>query len=226
MHKIAILIVEDDKEVARNLQLYLSHTCKVVDVAFDGKEAFNRYLEYSYDCIISDIEMPLTDGITLFQKIRSLDPFIILMLFSGHTHEKYLLEMVTLKLDAYVMKPITSKKIDAMLENILTHTQKETKVICSQKDIVYSYLSKKLTCKEQSVSLSHFEIIVMELFLDNKHWMLTHEALMDALYPHEEGSHSRIKNVMKRLRQKLSFLEIKPIVGVGYQLLCQGDRHG
>jgi len=68
MHDIAILIVEDDKEVAHHLQLYLSHTCKVVDVAFNGKEAFNRYLEHSYDCIISDIEMPFTSGITLFQK--------------------------------------------------------------------------------------------------------------------------------------------------------------
>jgi DNA-binding response OmpR family regulator len=226
MHKIAILIVEDDKEVAHNLQLYLSHTCKVVDVAFNGKEAFNRYLEYSYDCIISDIEMPLTDGITLFQKIRSLDPFIILMLFSGHTQEKYLLEMLTLKLDGYVMKPITSRKIDEMLECILNHNKKEAKVICSKQGIVYSYLSKRITCKELCVSLSHFEIIVMELFLNDKYFIISHEALIEALYGNAEGSRSRLKNLIKRLRQKILFLDIKSLVGVGYQLVCQGKVHG
>jgi len=134
--------------------------------------------------------------------------------------------MITLKLDAYVMKPITSKKIDAMLEGIIHHNKKEDKVICPREGIVYSYLSKRITCKEVSVSLSHFEIIVMELFLDNKTFITTHEALMEALYGNAEGSRNRIKNLMKRLRQKMPFLDIKPLVGVGYQLVCQGKMHG
>ncbi len=226
MHAIAILIVEDDREVASHLQRYLSHTCKVVDVAFDGKEAFDCYVNYDYDCIISDIEMPLCDGITLFQKIRSLDPFIMLILFSGKTQEKYLLEMVTLKLDCYVMKPMTSKKIDEILKNILNHTLKEAYVICSKQGIVYSYRSKRLTCKEFSVSLSHFEIIVIELFLNDKHFSVTHESLMEALYGSEEGSRDRVKNLIKRLRQKIPFLDIKPLKNVGYQLVCKENVNG
>ena len=48
MQEISILIVEDDKEVAHHLQLYLSHQCKTVDVAFHGKEAFERYLNHQW----------------------------------------------------------------------------------------------------------------------------------------------------------------------------------
>ncbi len=226
MQEISILIVEDDKEVAHHLQLYLSHQCKTVDVAFHGKEAFERYLNHRYDCIISDIEMPLFDGISLFQKIRSLDPFITLILFSGHTQEKYLLEMLTLKLDGYVIKPITSKKIDDMFETIIAHTKHDHAIICPQHSILYSYRSKMLTCKEHSVSLSHFEIIVMELFLNDKQFKVTHEALFEALYENEDVSKNRVKNLIKRLRQKIPFLTIKPLVNVGYQLACPEHPHG
>jgi len=226
MKRIAILIVEDDKEVAHHLQLYLSQKCSTVDLAFDGKEAFDRYLNYHYDCIISDIEMPLLDGITLFEKIRSLDPYILLILFSGHTQEKYLLEMVTLKLDGYVMKPITSTKIDQMYEEIITQTKNNHMVICPQHTIVYSYLSKMITSKECCVSLSHFEIIVVELFLNNKYFIASYESLLEALYGNGNVSKDRLKNIIKRLRRKVPFVSIKPLVNVGYQLTCSEHYHG
>lgn len=226
MHEISILIVEDDQEVAHHLQEYLSQKCKIVQIAFNGKEAFEYYLNNRYDCIISDIEMPFFDGIALFQKIRAIDPFIILILFSGHTKEKYLLEMVTLKLDDYVMKPITSKKIDAMLKRIVSHNKIDQKIICSHHDVHYSYVSKVITCKEVSISLSHFEIIVMELFLNNKYFKVTHEDLLESLYESENGSKDRIKNLIKRLRQKVPFLKIKSLINVGYQLVCHEANHG
>lgn len=226
MSSLCILIVEDDKEVASHLQLYLSPKFSRVDIAFDGKEAFEKYLNYDYDLIISDIEMPYDNGITLFQKIRKLDTDILLILFSGHTQEKYLLEMVTLKLDGYLMKPITSKKIDEILEKVLA-CKEAVKVICKEHDIAYSYLSKIITCKEKSVSLTHFEIIVMELFLKQKAYKVTHEMLSEALYDDEEKNvKDRTKNLIKRLRQKLPFLKIAPLVHFGYQLMCTEYNDG
>lgn len=225
MSSLCVLIVEDDEEVASHLQLYLSSKFNRVDIAFNGKEAFETYLNNRYDLIISDIEMPYENGITLFQKIRKLDTDISLILFSGHTQEKYLLEMVTLKLDGYLMKPITSKKVDDILEKVLA-TKEVVKVICSKHDITYSYLSKMITCKEKSISLTHFEIIVMELFLKEKAYKVTHEMLSDALYGDEDNAKNKIKNLIKRLRQKLPFLKILPLIHFGYQLVCMEHKDG
>lgn len=225
MSSLCVLIVEDDEEVASHLQLYLSSKFNRVDIAFNGKEAFETYLNNRYDLIISDIEMPYENGITLFQKIRKLDTDISLILFSGHTQEKYLLEMVTLKLDGYLMKPITSKKVDDILEKVLA-TKEVVKVICSKHDITYSYLSKMITCKEKSISLTHFEIIVMELFLKEKAYKVTHEMLSEALYGDEDNAKNKIKNLIKRLRQKLPFLKILPLIHFGYQLVCMEYKDG
>ena len=219
MAELFVLIVEDDNEVAHHLQLYLSTKFNHVDIALNGKEAFEKYLNHRYDLIISDIEMPYDNGITLFQKIRKLDADILLILFSGHTQEKYLLEMVTLKLDGYLMKPITSKKIDEILEKVLA-CKEAVKVICKEQDIAYSYFSKMITCKEKSVSLTHFEIIVMELFLKEKAYKVTYEMLIEALYDDTDNAKNKIKNLIKRLRKKLPFLKIVPLVHFGYQLVC------
>ena len=70
MSSFFVLIVEDDTEVAHYLQLYLSPKFSRVDIAFNGKEGFEKYLNHRYDIIISDIEMPYENGISLFQKIR------------------------------------------------------------------------------------------------------------------------------------------------------------
>lgn len=225
MSSFFVLIVEDDTEVAHYLQLYLSPKFSRVDIAFNGKEGFEKYLNHRYDIIISDIEMPYENGISLFQKIRKLDTDILLILFSGHTQEKYLLEMVTLKLDGYLMKPITSKKIDEILEKVLA-CKEAIKVICKEHDIMYSYLSKMITCKEKSISLTHFEIIVMELFLKEKAYKVTHEILAEALYDDEDNAKNKIKNLIKRLRQKLPFLKIVPLVHFGYQLVCTEHNDG
>lgn len=225
MSALCILIVEDDEEVASHLQLYLNPKFSRVDIAFNGKEAFEKYLNHQYDLIISDIEMPYENGITLFQKIRKLDTDILLILFSGHTQERYLLEMVTLKLDGYLMKPITSKKIDDILEKVLA-TKEVIKDICSKHKITYSYLSKMITCKEKSISLTHFEIIVVELFLKEKAYKVTHEMLSEALYGDEENAKNKIKNLIKRLRQKLPFLKIVPLIHFGYQLVCVEHHDG
>lgn len=226
MRVMSVLIVEDDKEVAQNLQLYLSSHFSTVDVAYDGNVAFQAYLNQSYDVIISDIEIPYLNGIALFKKIRKLDPFIKLILFSAHTKDTYLLEMVTLKLDDYLMKPITSRKIDAMLSQLLNGAEQEQKILCAKNNVAYSYLSKTITCKEKTVSLTHFEIILIELFLENTAWKVTHEMISETLYPGELEVKGRIKNVIKRVRQKLLYLKIISLPYKGYQLVCSETLDG
>ena len=83
-----------------------------------------------------------------------------------------------------------------------------------------------ITCKEKSISLTHFEIIVMELFLKEKAYKVTHEMLSDALYGDEDNAKNKIKNLIKRLRQKLPFLKILPLIHFGYQLVCMEHKDG
>lgn len=226
VYQISVLIVEDDMEVARNLQNYLKKRCLVVDTCYNGREAFEKYLSFNYDMIISDIEMPLENGISLFKKIRSLDHEISLVLFSGHTHEAYLMDSITLKLDGYIKKPITSKKLDELFQKILSSKRPSSYTLCHKHNISYSYTSKTITHNDHIISLTHFEISVIELFIGNKDHLVTHESIAESLYDYDsQDTHNKIKNIIKRLRHKMPFLEIKSLPKIGYKLLCKDNEY-
>lgn len=221
---LSILIAEDDEEVAQNLQHYLREKFKEVDIVYNGEDAFKKYLDKTYDVIMSDIEMMGGNGIELCHKIRNLDKQIPIILFSGHTKESYLLELVTSKIDAYIIKPVTSFKIDKAIAKVLHQERDDIAMICKTHDIFYSYLSKTFTCKELFISLTHFEIILIELFLSYKSYKVTHEAIHESLYANENGSKNSIKNLIKRLRYKLPYLRIVSLPRYGYQLQCAEDE--
>lgn len=222
MYQFDVLMVEDDHEAASNLQFYLSLIFRNVDVAHSSKEAFEKYLSGHYEMIMSTVALPLESGIELFQKIRKLDTHVLLILLGNHAKEKYLSEINTLALDGYITKPITSKKLDETFERVLQKDAEE-KVLCRQQDIRYSYRSKMLTCKGEGISLSHSEIILIELFLTNKHYKITHEMIAQALYGEESDPKGRAKNLIKRLRQKVPCLKILPLINIGYQLECSEE---
>lgn len=226
LRHLSVLIVEDDEEVAQNLQLYLKERFKKVDIACDAQSAFQMYLDVSYDMVMSDIEIGEGgNGIELCQKIRKLDPFMPLIIFSGHTKESYLLELVILKIDAYIIKPVTSLKIDTAIEKVLCKKHLDVVTICKKHDIFYSYLSKTITCKDLVISLTHFEIILMELFVSHPSYKISHETIHNALYAEEMGSKNGIKNLIKRLRHKLSHVLIASIPRYGYQLQCTEETY-
>lgn len=226
LRHLSVLIVEDDEEVAKNLQLYLKKRFKKVDIAYDARSAFKMYLNTTYDMVMSDIEIGEGEnGIELCQKIRKLDPNILLIIFSGYTKESYLLELVTLKIDAYIIKPITSLKIDQAIDKVLCQKNLDIVKICKKHDILYSYLSKTVTCKGLVVSLTHFEITLIELFVSHQSYKISHETIHNALYPEEIDSKNGIKNLIKRLRHKLPYVSIASIPRYGYQLQCSENTY-
>lgn len=68
-----ILLVEDNFSNQQIIILYLKHVIKRIDVAFNGKEALEKFGHARYDLILMDIQMPIMDGIKATQKIREIE---------------------------------------------------------------------------------------------------------------------------------------------------------
>ncbi len=116
LETLTILYVEDEIEVAQNIQQVLNKIFKKVIYAKDGLEAFNVYknaiiADESIDIIVSDIKMPNMDGIELLKNIRELDQVIPFILTSAFTQSKYLLEAIEYNVSYYAVKPIDVKKL-------------------------------------------------------------------------------------------------------------------
>lgn len=118
--KQLVLLVEDDDDIRQYVKSFLSSSYRVVE-AVNGKEGIKKAIDAIPDIIISDVMMPIEDGISLCNTLKQDEktshiPIILLTAKAGNEHE-----IVGLKVgaDAYVTKPFNKEKLKAQIENLL-----------------------------------------------------------------------------------------------------------
>jgi len=112
----SLLIVEDNKKAQEQLGEILSDYVKELFQAYDGAEALEIYREYKPDIILSDIRMPIMDGLSMAKKIKEMDPHQPVMLLTAHSEQAMLLEAANISIDGYLTKPIAD--LNQLLESL------------------------------------------------------------------------------------------------------------
>ena len=112
---ISILLAEDEEELREFLKEYLQIFFTKVHTAESGDEAYKLYEDKKPDIIITDINMPSMDGLTLISKIREDDSDTKIIVMSAHSEEEKLLKAIELHLETYLIKPINAEKLKYVL---------------------------------------------------------------------------------------------------------------
>jgi len=79
--------------------------------------------------IITDINMPNTDGITLSKMVREFDRKIPIVIISAYTNTDYLLDSIDLNIVKYITKPFTTKKIIELMDKLVDHFNIDGKIL-------------------------------------------------------------------------------------------------
>ncbi len=119
--KKKILIVDDDKDLCRMLEKYLTIKGYDVDMAFDGESALQMVPQNKYDLVILDIMMPGIDGYEVCQRLkiqREYNPLPILMLSAKDTEQDRIRGFKT-GADAYVSKPFETRELGRAVEDTI-----------------------------------------------------------------------------------------------------------
>lgn len=126
--KLTAMVVEDEV-VANDL---LSSTFKnfFADVtsAYNGAEALRMYEKVNPDIVFVDIIMPEIDGIELARRIRSINPSQIIIVISASNDIQKISESIEVGVNSFIQKPIDTKKILEMLQNITSLVSKRKKI--------------------------------------------------------------------------------------------------
>ena len=119
-HNISILYVEDEENVREMLSRFLKRFCTELYVAQNGKVGLDLYKEHKPDLVISDIKMPVMNGLDMIKEIKQLNHDQLVLLLTAHSDSDYLFEAINLNIDGYILKPID---LDIVYEKIeqLTH---------------------------------------------------------------------------------------------------------
>ena len=222
---ISVLIVEDDKNIAELLQLYLEKEGYAVTVALDGGKGLEKYRAIKPDLVLLDVMMPVMDGWAVCKAIRSESQTPVIML----TAKAELDDRVNgLKLgaDDYITKPFEMKEVLARIEAVLRRTDRSAA----------EPPARRLTFDKLVIDMDAFELIVdgkkvntppkeMELlyFLaSTPNRVYTRNQLLDEVWGFDYFGDSRTVDVhIKRLREKLEGVsqqwKLNTVWAVGYK---------
>jgi len=208
------LYIEDEVDVLQNISELLSHFFGTFFTASNGEMGYQLFLEHQIDVLLVDIELPKMNGIEFIKKVRMTHGDIPIAVISAYTKTDYLLESIELKLDQYIVKPLTSLKIHSLLKKFDTHFAEEGLLQLSSGVWI-----------DQNISAIMFEGIVhpltrremefLKMLAVNK--FVSYDE-MDALWEEEVPSRNAIRSYIKHLRKKLPPELLKNRNGLGYSI--------
>ncbi|PLY09481.1 MAG: hypothetical protein C0626_10930 [Arcobacter sp.] len=142
--KFNIIYVEDDEQIRKNFEDIFKEFFKNVYIATDGAKALEKYNDLQkenirVDAIISDINMPNMNGVSLLKEIRKLNEDIPFYFTTAYSDETYLMESIKLNVTSYFIKPV---EIESLLEKVSKDCQKynQNQIIQNQKNELERYL--------------------------------------------------------------------------------------
>ncbi len=226
----SVLLVEDYEPLRNDMAEIFDDLFRNVVIASDGEEALRLYqshlTEYntSFDLLITDIQMPLMNGVELSQRIREIDPYQEIIVLSAHTDAEFLIELINLGISQFLTKPIKEDELidtlDNVSRNILINKSQTFDSSLLQLSEGFTWDSKKhiLLSDGLPVELTKYELILLQLFIEKSEQICSHEEILYYFDNYQiEMSEKSIRNLVSKLRKKLPSSFISNIYGMGYK---------
>jgi len=123
-----VLYVEDDMVLQKNMHTLLSMIFTSVGTASNGQEGLNAYRTSPYDFIISDIVMPVMNGIKMIEEIKKINPSQSIIVSSACDDQDSLFDLQELGITEFIIKPINLEQmlitVNDTVTNILSSKKK------------------------------------------------------------------------------------------------------
>jgi len=207
--------VEDEAGVRKPIVNTLKYYFGNVHEASNGQEGLTAYEKHKPDIILCDIQMPIMDGLEMIKQIRKADNSTPIVLLTAYNSEEYLMKLINLHVQHFILKPINSTNLEEALSNALQgrHTG-------SLKLTQNSFLDIDNSClhvEDKEITLSKRETKFLALLCENR--LIRYDEIEIELWSEKVMSLDALKSFVRDLRKKLPYEMIENMPQVGYKLL-------
>ncbi len=112
-----ILYVEDEKNIRDEMLDILSLDYDDIETAANGQEGLEKFSVYKPDLIISDVQMPVMNGIEMCREILSVSPGIPVILMTAFNEQSYIDEANAIGVKCYIQKPVNINELFEAIES-------------------------------------------------------------------------------------------------------------
>lgn len=224
-HFMKLLIIEDDKLIAKTLNDFLKSNNYVVDTAYDGESGLNLASGNDYDLIITDYLLPKIDGQELIEHLRrqGCTTPILAMSVCDKTQNK--INLLDKGADDYLVKPFFFTELQARIGALLRRKKQIKQKIINYEGLQLNLMSHEVSRDGQNIYLTTKEFMLLKLLIENPGKTFTRQAINEKAWDEASCHTSNVtESYILRLRHKIDFKKpffIKTVSGRGYKL----ERH-
>lgn len=233
---IKVLLVEDDKNLCFILRSSLEQMIGgyQVTVATNGREGLEALEREAFDVVVSDVEMPVMDGKEMTHAIRERHPNLAIILITGLTTARDVINGYQSGADFYIKKPFLPEELDAHIQAILRMKRENRPAPIAEKETNVTYTigqyrfvpsGNQLLFGDERQNLTPKEARILEMLCRSKGEVVNRDEILTAIWETADFYSSRSLDVfITKLRKYLSkdpHITLKVLKGVG---ICLEDR--
>jgi two-component system OmpR family response regulator len=221
---VRALVVEDDRDLARQLTEALVESGYAVDTAYDGEEGHFLGDTEPYDVIVLDIGLPVMDGIEVLEQWRAAEKSTPVLILTARDRWREKIAGLDAGADDYVTKPFQMEEVLARIRALVRRSTGNRSPVLTVGPVALDPSSSAVTVEDKPVKLTAHEYKLLAYMMHHKGKVLSRTELIEHIYAQDFDKDSNtIEVFIGRLRKKLDVDVIQTIRGLGYKLSSGND---
>ncbi|MEO6883924.1 MAG: response regulator transcription factor [Bacteroidia bacterium] len=220
-----VLIVEDEKSLAKEMSIFLKKEGFLCEVAHTGKDASEKIFVTPYDFILLDLGLPDYEGLNLLRETKESNQEAIIIILTARTGTNDKITGLDLGADDYLAKPFSLLELHARMQAITRRKHGLKKNTIEVQEFTIDIQNRSVHHKNTAINLTKKEFDILHYLLLHKNRVVTRLQLTEHIWGNvlEDDYDSNyidvhIKNLRKKLAVHCSSNLFETVRGIGYRL--------
>ena len=218
LKNLTVLLVEDDSDSKKIMHDVLSDNFEKVFTAQNGDEGLKKFKKYNPNMVITDVFMPISDGLDMTRYIKEISKDTPVIVLSAHSEKETLLKAIDVGVDKYLIKPIMADDLLKTIENVAKSKIETANIIQVANGYSFNKIKRVLIRDGVEISLTKKELAIISLLIKRLGTLVLHDEIKSVVWVGESVTEAAIRTFVKRVRDKVGNNFIKNVPGLGYKI--------
>lgn len=216
--ELIVLVVEDEIKTRESLISVLNSRFAKVIGAQNGDEGLKKFKKFKPDLVITDIVMPIMDGLDMAKEIKEISDDVPVVVLSAFSEKDRLLRSIDIEIDKYLIKPIDVEELFKVLDELIGEKIDTNALINISEEYQFNKIKRLIIHNGEEIVLTKKELAFVSLLLRQPGVLVLHEDIKKNVWIGEHVSDTAVRTFIKRVRDKVGEDFVKNVPGLGYKI--------